>query len=534
MIHFILFSLIGAGSPDQIPSVEISEGASKVIEAPAALQALEMGEVKLAKNSSLILPSFRSIRIQHLIAEEGARIRFAANASGGSGENSASGKNSENARFFLGKVEGHIVIEAKGGDGGDGQNGTNGQNGRDGGPGPDGRTLLFGWVYIGDGGDGENGAHGEHGGDGENGGNGGNGGKILLLYKEKTLDSKIIVDVSAGRAGKAGLAGMGGLGGNGGAGGQGVNRGHQGAMGVSGLSGFPGKPGEPGQPGEALVYQVNDELFECLFRLDLFNSAEDLREEDFDQCREITSSEDLNSPIVVASNHKILDIPLSAEKIMWVQADGESGVSAPSAKFFGTRPYDGSSGAAGGDITILVRDIPESTVITARGGMGGDAGNGANGKRGLDGKDGRDFGFKRKAEPGEDGERGGNGGAGSNGGQGGKGGKIRIVRVKQNAEDIDDSWMNFFETDVSSGTGGKNGVGGIAGRGGQGGRGGKIPGVDGDQVEKRAPDGKPGPSGTNGKEGKKGERGEDGVVEFYEADTYAAWVVEDFKSALKW
>lgn len=488
-------------------------------------EAFEAGTVRLEAQSVLELSDFRSLRIQHLIAEEGARIRLAANANGGHGGHGQAGSDGENVRFFLGKIEGHIVIEARGGNGGDGLDGAHGRQGADGLKGRDGRTVLFGLIYVGDGDAGQPGSPGEPGQDGESGGAGGNGGHVALFYREKTPGSKIFIDVNGGRGGKGGRGGIGGLGGNGGVGGRGVRRGAQGPMGSSGKSGKPGFSARSGRPGEAVVYQLDPELFQCLYRLDLLSSVQTLSTEDFDSCKSDQTSHLLPAPLVFASSVR----KTSSEKsyiTMAFSADGLSGDDASNALQAGTTPPAGADGAHGGEMTLLVRDLPEAIQLSARGGNGGRGGNGAIGTRGLDGMNGRNEGLFHKATAGTDGQDGGNGGDGSDGGNGASGGHIRVVYVHAFDQGFETDWISHFEYDLAGGSGGLQGMGGVGGRGGQAGLGGKK------WNGKYEANGRPGLTGQNGRAGRQGSAGEDGTIEFFETESYQAWVISEYQRYL--
>jgi hypothetical protein len=141
-------------------------------------------EVVLKDSSSLILPPFSSVIIQRLISEDGARIQILQASSGQDAEPGSSGGDGARVRFFIKEIRGHVILESRGGRGGDGRDGRHGQQGIDGEPGRDARTLIGGFIYLGDGEAGRAGYPGEDGEDGENGGHGGDGGRVSLYFRE--------------------------------------------------------------------------------------------------------------------------------------------------------------------------------------------------------------------------------------------------------------------------------------------------------------------------------------------------------------
>lgn len=224
-------------------------------------EALVLEELELKKDESIELPAFQNIRIKSLIAREGARIQFPVQHSGASADWSSDGGNGGSVLLFVDKLDGHIVVEARGGDGGVGRDGRDGQMGARGSRGRDARRLFFFWL-----GPGERGGHGrpgENGEAGENGGDGGKGGRIQIYIQEKLPGSQVLVDVSGGKGGAAGRGGRGGLGGPGGPGGRGWMDGPQGRMGEPGSPGNPGRPGRPGAPGESLILQLSPQQYLC-------------------------------------------------------------------------------------------------------------------------------------------------------------------------------------------------------------------------------------------------------------------------------
>lgn len=241
---------------------------------------LQLGTIQLGEKSTLVLSSFKSVHIKEIIAKNGSKILFPSNTSGADGGPSVNGGDAGPVEIFTDKIDGHVLIEARGGNGGDGLDGRDGQQGVDGRKGQNGIRLF--WFYLSDGKQGQKGGPGENGEDGENGGNGGNGGIVKVFYKEKTPDSDIVVDVSAGSAGKGGREGRGGLGGNGGPGGYGIHRGPQGRMGAYGKNGRPGRPGEPGKAGSVSIYQVSARLYSCL--VEFYAIKHQVNEGDWRQC----------------------------------------------------------------------------------------------------------------------------------------------------------------------------------------------------------------------------------------------------------
>lgn len=532
LAYFILSPIYAQDSLFVDKPVYVPHGQVKVLEIPSDglspsdienIETIEIDEIILERDAQIIIPPFKSVIIQNLVAEEGAKVQLAHSDSGGEGAN---------ARFFIKKIKGHVVIESRGGDGRDGRDGRHGRQGRDGEDGRDARTLIFGLIWLGDGETGRPGYPGEDGEDGEDGQDGGLGGRITLYYVEKTDESKIFVDVSGGRAGNPGKPGLGGLGGNGGAGGDGWKDGRQGPMGPRGQAGQPGRPGRPGMPGHAAIYQLNERLYRCLMILDARSSVETLSDDDFDTCRETNETIPSLSvatikkvPIVQStSDYNVSDV----DGLLLISADGMHGRSARDARLAGASAETASSGANGGAMTIFIKDLPARARLTSRGGRGGNGGNGARGLRGGDGRDGRHGGLFRKAQPGENGASGTHGGNGSDGGHGGSGGYIRVVYIVSDAQTYDASWTSRFDVDVSGGIGGDFGVGAEGGEGGLAGRGGKK-----FLSSKRAADGYPGVKGKHGRDGRNGAHGDDGHIEFFEASSTTDWIIEEFKAELE-
>ena len=100
----------------------------------------------------------------------------------------------------------------------------------------------------------------------------------------------------------------------------------------------------------------------------------------------------------------ILDEP--DRESVWIDASGEVGQNAKSAIAFGGTPQSGTSGASGGHVTLVVRQLPDKVVIDAHGGRGGNGANGARGKYGLPGADGKNAGLFSSATEGQDGSDG--------------------------------------------------------------------------------------------------------------------------------
>jgi hypothetical protein len=211
----------------------------------------------------------------------------------------------------------------------------------------------------------------------------------------------------------------------------------------------------------------------------------------------------------------------SAEEI-WIDARGLDGASARAALFFGATPQSGSSGASGGNVTLIVKQLPSKVLIDARGGRGGNGASGARGRYGLPGADGKNAGFFSSATDGEDGSDGARGGDGSHGGHGGKGGKIRIVYWPD--RDYDPRWQERFELRLEGGQGGEGGQAGLGGRGGIGGVGGKK-----FWSSDRKSSGQSGRDGERGREGLAGSPGESGEVEFIEIEDLRDFLLEEFE-----
>lgn len=226
---------------------------------------LEIEHLRLGQSAEIHLPEFKSVRIKRLIASDGSRIKFVANNSGRDAEPGAKGGDGTRVILFFDSIDGHVVVEAKGGDGG---NGLDGQHGRQGTPGAKGRDALrFLFFYLGNGEPGYPGGNGQDGEDGQDGGDGGAGGQVRIYYKEKKGSSQILVEADGGRGGRGGRAGLGGLGGNGGPGGRGIKQGPQGPMGKPGKNGRPGRPGVPGAPGSISIFQLDQEFYFCLLQI---------------------------------------------------------------------------------------------------------------------------------------------------------------------------------------------------------------------------------------------------------------------------
>ncbi len=474
---------------------------------------LELQEVVLERNSTLILPPFKSVVINLLIASEGSKIQFAQSQEQGEDPQAAS------ARIFVRNIRGHILLESRGMDGADGRPGRHGRQGAEGRRGRNARTLLFGLIWLGDGEDGGPGLAGEIGEAGENGAAGGNGGDISLYYVDKTLDSKVVVDVSGGAAGRGGRGGLGGLGGNGGRGGEGIRDGKQGPMGLMGPSGLAGLPGKPGLPGKASIYQIPSSLFFCLMELDARALAETLRDEDYDQCREGLDASAIRS-VPQDSKSIVMDI----DGVFYLNADGQSGKNSPPAVGSGASPENATSGSHGGNLTLLFQDLPERALISATGGKGGQGADGRAGISGGDGLNGRSGSLFRKATAGTNGQNGQNGGNGSHGGHGGAGGSIKIIYIPRDASSYQADWVKRFEVDVSGGSLGLAGRGAEGGRAGRGGLGGKK-----FWSKERLPDGQEGTAGLRGISGQDGEAGPEGQVEFLEADHLSDWIIDAFR-----
>jgi hypothetical protein len=488
---------------------------------------LILNEVVLKDSSALILPPFASVIIRRLVSEDGARIQIIQSSSGQDADPGSSGGDGARVRFFVKEIRGHVILESRGGRGGDGRDGRHGQQGMDGEAGRDARTLIGGWIYLGDGEAGRAGYPGEDGEDGESGGQGGNGGRVSLYFSERNPDSKILIDVAGGDAGMGGRAGLGGLGGNGGPGGEGIKPGPQGPMGRRGQSGKPGVPGQPGRPGTSGIYQVSSKLFECLLMLDLLHRENHLHEEDFNRCQAFDRGSEVLSRLSFDQKSLTTKSTSQEEAIFWIQANGKNGKSSSRSRQYGETPPDASSGTSGGEITIFLHEIPHKLFMSARGGNGGHGAKGALGKRGRDGAAGRDAQPFRPARPGADGENGGAGGSGSNGGAGGNGGKIKLVLLAspqdRDPAEIIENWI----IDVRSGIGGMPGEGGIGGRGGAGGKGGKAA-----PPKRPEPDGKPGQMGLSGSAGVVGESGQSGTFDVMTVTSMEKFILDEFRRDL--
>lgn len=278
-MSFVLFSLLFVFQmADGVTPLEVDAGSAVTIENDFDSSYLEIDQLILNENSSLKLSDFKSIRIRELVAKEGAKIQILQAGSGADGAFSADGQDGADALFFIDSLNGHLVVESQGGNGGDGRDGQDGQQGVSGQKGRNAFRFLF--FYFGKGGTGQAGGPGEDGSDGEDGGNGGNGGDLKVFYKQKSEDSSVFVDVSAGQAGMGGRAGRGGLGGFGGPGGKGNILGDQGPMGAPGKSGRPGRPGSPGSSGEVAIYQVDVNLYSCFIQDQLLH----MTQEEWAQC----------------------------------------------------------------------------------------------------------------------------------------------------------------------------------------------------------------------------------------------------------
>jgi hypothetical protein len=472
-------SSIFATNPEQPIAIRVNANSAAVLHLSESATPLHLTNVVLEQNSSLELPPFKSVFIENLIAKNGAKIKIAkqnsgADASANSGKvgltgaKGADGGDGGNARIFLRRVSGHLIVESRGGDGARGGDGTNGRQGADGKRGRNARTLFFGLIYLEVGGRGLPGEPGENGTDGGSGGNAGRGGTVSVYYEEKSADAEIALDVSGGRGGMPGEGGTFGIGGNGGPGGSGLRKGLQGPLGPSGLPGHSGNPGQPGKPGISSVYQLSSSLFTCLSRLEIRNQLESLQASDFNSCRDLQSAA-LNSgpvkPIIVVSGSSFFPpqaLSDHPENILQLAADGEDGVSALDSRGDGTKGLDGSSASSGGSLTVVLRDIPSEVILSAKGGNGG---SGA-----------------------EDPLSGGNGGAG------GHGGNIRVIYIPTALPD--EGWFRRIFFDVRGGPGGLSGL-------------------------------NPSQSGYRGTEGNPGD---DGTIEFYRSSSLTDWIVGEFET----
>lgn len=488
---------------------------------------LILNDVVLKDSSALILPPFASVIIRRLVSEDGARIQILQSSSGQDAEPGSSGGDGARVRFFVKEIRGHVILESRGGRGGDGRDGRHGQQGMDGEAGRDARTLIGGWIYLGDGEVGRAGYPGEDGEDGEDGGQGGNGGRVSLYFSEKNADSKILIDVAGGDAGLGGRAGLGGLGGNGGPGGEGIKPGPQGPMGRRGQSGKPGVPGQPGRPGASGIYQVSSPLFECLLLLDILHRENNLHEEDFNRCQSLDRGSEVISRMRFDQKSFATRSTSQEDAVLWIQADGKNGKSSSRSRQYGETPPDASSGSSGGEITVFLHEIPHRLFMSARGGNGGHGADGALGKRGRDGAAGRDAQPFRPARPGADGESGGAGGNGSSGGAGGSGGKIKLVLLAPPHEGDLSEFTDHWAIDVRSGAGGMPGQGGSGGRGGAGGKGGKAA-----PPKRPEPDGKPGQVGLNGSAGAAGASGQSGSFEIMTVTSMEKFILDEFRQDL--
>jgi len=570
---------VPAGSETVLPLGPLVTESKTGAASKATDQTLVLRELVLASNSSVVFPPFKSIFIQNLIAADGARIKFPILASGADGKpgNSGDGVNATsggsggdgvNLPFFVAHLEGHVVIEAQGGDGAAGKAGRDGRQGPAGRKGQNAPTLFFGLFYLGDGDDGGAGYQGEKGGDGGNGGNGGAGGQVWFYYIDKAAFADIAIEVSGGRGGSAGSAGFGGLGGDGGPAGKGIQDGRQGPMGMPGIPGKPGKPGRPGASGNSSIYQLDPELFACLVQLHARSTLEDLTDDDFNGCRSVshlqttltpspvlspvpptlTPSPRLSpdvaltpsptpaapAPTAPASATPALKIVSGGKKglhvwndlkenVAHLDADGEDGEAAASTWIPGNSGDNGTSASSGGAITMILHALPARIQISAKGGNGGAGANAASGVAGMPGQRGRDETLAHGATKGADGSAGGPGGNGGNGGHGGSGGQIKIVYIPEPPSSYDPQWISRIDFDVSGGLGGEAASGGKGGFGGVAGKGGRK------FFHHRAAAGKHGPQGPDVMLGKSGEFGSDGKIEFWEAGAWSDWIIDDFK-----
>jgi len=270
MIFWSLLLVSELAASDAAVKIDIPSG-----ESFEWTEGAEIEEVKFGVDAQLDLSQFqdfKALRIKNLVAKDGARIRILQKNSGSSGVESVDGGDGFNLVLFLDQVEGHVVIESRGGDGGSGRDGRRGRQGLVGGKGRDTPKFLF--FYFGKGDQGLSGEEGEGGDDGENGGRGGKGGNVQVYFKDKTSQAKILIDVSSGRGGGGGKPGRGGLGGPGGPGGRGSWRGTEGLMGVNGKNGSPGRPGEPGTSGTATLIQVDNLSYRCLLEAHLLEQGQ--------------------------------------------------------------------------------------------------------------------------------------------------------------------------------------------------------------------------------------------------------------------
>ncbi len=525
---FLVLALYGGGGvfadePETtILPIEVPPGVEEKLDASTSGEVLQLDKVVLEEDSSLVIEDFKSIRIRELVAKDGARIRLLQKSSGGDGGAGSRAGDGASARLFLEDLKGHLLVEARGGDGGRGVDGKNGRQGLDGKDGRRARTLFFGIIYLGNGEDGHTGEPGEDGEAGGDGGDGGNGGTIAVYFNSKSSFANVVVDVDGGAGGMGGRGGRGGLGGDGGRGGAGLEHGKAGLNGRPGRPGVSGKPGKPGKPGRAYVYQPSKALFDCLSHLEARLDIEDLTETDINECRaHQTPSE--RSALSISSSTPASVVTEVNENEFHLNADGQSGQSSVDALVPGLTPADASSGASGGFLTIVLRELPVKAVISAQGGRGGDGGRGANGFKGKDGQDGRNANAFRKATRGENAGDGGAAGHGSNGGDGGTGGTVRLVYLIDETSQFDPNWRSRFQIYIHGGDGGRAGEGGAGGRAGKGGKGGiKL------WMSKRLANGIDGKKGADGLAGKEGRAGEDGKVEFIEARTYSDWIVDEF------
>lgn len=246
-----------------------------VMELPSWEGEPEFDRIEIGADAELVIQApedFRALRIKQLIVKEGAKIRFAHHLSGRETEASVDGGHGSDLILLIDHLDGHLIVESRGGDGADGLAGRDGRQGLSGGKGQDGFKLFF--FSVAGGSVGQAGTDGENGEDGSNGGRGGNGGRVQVYFQKKTPHSQILIDVSGGRGGRGGKAGRGGLGGVGGPGGRGLWTGAQGPMGRQGEHGRPGRPGEPGHPGVATLIQVDRQLYRCLMEAHLLKQSE--------------------------------------------------------------------------------------------------------------------------------------------------------------------------------------------------------------------------------------------------------------------
>ncbi|MDB5038270.1 MAG: hypothetical protein JWQ35_1798, partial [Bacteriovoracaceae bacterium] len=194
LIALALIGVSNVAAQSEPPlSLSIADGEQHQLTSSPIQEKLQLNEVTMGANAILLLPPFKSVTIQKLVAKDGARIRLAHLSSGADG--ATKGQDGGNSRFFFDQVSGHILIESRGGSGVDGLNGKNGLQGANGNNGRNARTLIFGLFYLGNGEDGQLGANGLPGEFGGDGGDGGAGGNITVYYREKIDFAEVIVDV---------------------------------------------------------------------------------------------------------------------------------------------------------------------------------------------------------------------------------------------------------------------------------------------------------------------------------------------------